>query len=130
VTEVMLMTEAGGNATGSVDYTYFNMTDKYEAPKSSSSEAPKSSSSVAKSSSSRGGWNFLSSSSGPVVLPVEVQMVSAGGTYQVFDMQGRSLGKLEVAPGSSVTSLLKARFQNSGIYLLKQGRTMHRVSVR
>jgi hypothetical protein len=116
----MLMTEAGGNATGSVDYTYFNMTDKYEAPKSSSSEAVKSSSSVA----------GPASSSSTVVLPVEVQMLSAGGTYQVFDMQGRSLGKLEVAPGSSVTSLLKARFQNSGIYLLKQGRTMHRVSVR
>jgi len=30
VTEVMLMTEAGGNATGSVEYTYFDMTDKGE----------------------------------------------------------------------------------------------------
>jgi hypothetical protein len=28
VTEVTLMTEAGGNATGSVEYTYFNMTDE------------------------------------------------------------------------------------------------------
>ncbi len=27
LTEVMLMCEAGGNASGSVDYTYFNMTD-------------------------------------------------------------------------------------------------------
>ena len=31
VTEVMLMTEAGGGATGSVDYTYFNMSDNGEA---------------------------------------------------------------------------------------------------
>ena len=30
-TEVMLMTEAGGGATGSVDYTYFNMSDNGEA---------------------------------------------------------------------------------------------------
>lgn len=30
-TEVMLMTEAGGGASGSVDYTYFNMSDNGEA---------------------------------------------------------------------------------------------------
>jgi hypothetical protein len=134
VTEVMLMTEAGGNASGSVDYTYFNMTDKYEAPKSSSSEA-KSSSSVAKSSSSTVGPKSSStigpvSSSSTIAIPVEMQLQTAAGTFQVFDMQGRFLGKLEVTPCESVTSLLKARFQNSGIYLLKQGRTMHRVAVR
>jgi hypothetical protein len=59
-----------------------------------------------------------------------MQLQTAAGTFQVFDMQGRFLGKLEVTPCESVTSLLKARFQNSGIYLLKQGRTMHRVAVR
>ena len=127
VTEVMLMTEAGGNATGSVDYTYFNMTDKYEAPKSSSSEAKSSSSTVGPKSSSTIG---PVSSSSTIAIPVEMQLQTAAGTFQVFDMQGRFLGKLEVTPCESVTSLLKARFQNSGIYLLKQGRTMHRVAVR
>ena len=40
VTEVMLMTEAGGNASGSVDYTYFNMSDNGEAsPVTSSTSA-------------------------------------------------------------------------------------------
>ena len=40
VTEVMLMTEAGGGATGSVDYTYFNMSDNGEAsPVTSSTSA-------------------------------------------------------------------------------------------
>ena len=56
VTEVMLMTEAGGNATGSVDYTYFDMTDKAPSNPTSSASTPKSSSSeaTAKSSSSKG----------------------------------------------------------------------------
>ena len=37
VTEVMLMTEAGGNASGSVDYTYFNMSDNGEPSEVTSS---------------------------------------------------------------------------------------------
>ena len=37
VTEVMLMTEAGGGATGSVDYTYFNMSDNGEPSEVTSS---------------------------------------------------------------------------------------------
>ena len=57
VTEVMLMTEAGGNATGSVDYTYFDMTDnaKDNPTPTSSASTPKSSAAEAKSSSSKGG---------------------------------------------------------------------------
>ena len=57
-------------------------------------------------------------------------MLSAGGTYQVFDMQGKLLGKVEVAPGATITSSLKARFQNSGIYLVRQGNKMFRVAVK
>ncbi len=55
VTEVMLMTEAGGNATGSVDYTYFDMTDNAKDSPTSSASTPKSSAAEAKSSSSKGG---------------------------------------------------------------------------
>ncbi len=57
VTEVMLMTEAGGNATGSVDYTYFDMTDnaKDNPTPTSSASTPKSSSAVASSSSKKSG---------------------------------------------------------------------------
>jgi len=120
VTEVMLMTEAGGNATGSVDYTYFNMTDKYEAPKSSSSEAPKSSSSVAPKSSS----------SGTIALPEIAQnFVMHDGIFMVFDMQGRALGAVEVPEGSTVAAAVKAKFRNAGIYLVKQGKTFLRVMV-
>ena len=120
VTEVMLMTEAGGNATGSVDYTYFNMTDKYEAPKSSSSVAPKSSSSK----------NPKSSSSGTIALPEVAQnFVMHDGMFMVFDMQGRALGAVEVPEGSTVAAAVKAKFRNAGIYLVKQGKTFLRVMV-
>ena len=59
VTEVMLMTEAGGNASGSVDYTYFNMVDNAKDD-GGSGETPKSSSSQVKSSSSQGGGTTVS----------------------------------------------------------------------
>ena len=115
------MTEAGGNATGSVDYTYFNMTDKAEAPKSSSSEAPKSSSSKTPKSSS---------SIGTIALPEIAQnFVMHDGIFMVFDMQGRALGAVEVPEGSTVAAAVKAKFRNAGIYLVKQGKTFLRVMV-
>ena len=131
VTEVMLMTEAGGNATGSVDYTYFDMTDKYEAPKSSSSIVKSSSSGTAKSSSSRGEWNWgRSSSSATDGLPLMTQaLATMDGQFMVFDMQGRSLGAIDVPAGSTVASAIKAKFKNTGIYLVKQGKTFLRVKV-
>ena len=130
--EAKVLVEAGGGS-GSFDVTYFKMTDKAHPlpqpePESSSSEVAKSSSSTVgpKSSSTIGPV----SSSSTIALPTEVRMDAAAGTFQVFDMQGRFLGKVEVAPGTTVTSVLKARFQNSGIYLLKQGSTMQRIAVR
>ena len=131
VTEVMLMTEAGGNATGSVDYTYFDMTDKYEAPKSSSSIVKSSSSGSVKSSSSRGEWNWgRSSSSATDALPFMTQaLATMDGQFMVFDMQGRTLGAIEVPAGSTIASAIKAKFKNTGIYLVKQGKSFLRVKV-
>jgi hypothetical protein len=117
--EAKVLVEAGGG-TGSFDVTYFKMTDAKHPlpqPESSSSEAPKSSSSVKSSSSTE-------------ALPVELQMAVTGGTFQVFDMQGRFLGNLEVAPGATLTKALKVRFQNAGVYLVKNGKTMQRIAVR
>ncbi len=48
---------------------------------------------------------------------------------QVFDMQGRNLGRLSVAAGASLQDALFARFHKSGIYLVKQGSKMTRVRV-
>ena len=127
--EAKVLVEAGGG-TGSFDVTYFKMFDKAhpmpvaevprssESAKSSSSVTPKSSASIPRSSSST------------IALPADVRLDASIGTFQVFDMQGRHLGSVEFDPCMSVNDVLKARFQNSGVYLLKQGSTMHRVSVR
>ena len=117
--EAKVLVEAGGGS-GSFDVSYFKMTDKAHPlpqPESSSSEQAKSSSSVKSSSSTE-------------ALPVELQMAVTGGTFQVFDMQGRFLGNLEVAPGATLTKALKVRFQNAGVYLVKNGKTMQRIAVR
>ena len=61
VTEVMLMTEAGGGATGSVDYTYFNMSDNGEASPVGGGESAQSSTSGdegAGQGAGQGGMNF------------------------------------------------------------------------
>ena len=61
VTEVMLMTEAGGNASGSVDYTYFNMSDNGEAsPVTSSTSATTTPSdgNTGDAGAGQGGMNF------------------------------------------------------------------------
>lgn len=145
VTEVMLMTEAGGNATGSVDYTYFNMVDNAtpsptssgSEPKSSSSEV-KSSSSIVKSSSSasamssssRGSWNWGRSSSSTDAIPFMTRtLATMDGQFMVFDMQGRTLGAIDVSAGSTVASAIKAKFKNTGIYFVKQGKSFLRVKV-
>ena len=128
--EAKVLVEAGGGS-GSFDVTYFKMTDKAHPlpssePESSSSEVIKSSSSTVGPKSS----SAIGPTSSTIALPTELRMDAAVGTFQVFDMQGRHLGSIELTTCESVTSVLKARFQNSGIYLLKQGNTMHRIAVR
>ncbi len=50
-------------------------------------------------------------------------------SVQVFDIQGRNLGRLSVAAGASLQDALFARFHKSGVYLVKQGGQMTRVRV-
>ncbi len=123
VTEVMLMTEAGGGATGSVNYTYFDMQEDAkdevveDVPASSASDAPKSSASV------------VPASSVSTDLVSAAKLFVADGSFQVFDMQGRFLGAIKVSAGASVDEVLMARFHKAGIYLLKSGSAMKAVSV-
>ena len=58
-----------------------------------------------------------------------LRLNAAGKTFQVFDMQGRNLGKVDVVNGSSVASALFAKFQKAGIYMVKQGNKMTQVRV-
>lgn len=58
-----------------------------------------------------------------------VQFELAVGSFQVFDMQGKSLGLVEVAAGTSLKDALKAKFQQSGVYMVRQGNRLQKVSV-
>ena len=62
------------------------------------------------------------------IAPV-LRLNAAGKTYQVFDMQGRNLGKVDVANGASVADALFAKFQKVGIYMVKQGSKFQTVRV-
>lgn len=132
--EAKVLVEAGGG-TGSFDVTYFKMTDAKHPlpqpePESSSNVAKSSSSGSAKSSSSRGGWKWGSSSSATDALPFMTQaLATMDGQFMVFDMQGRTLGAIDVPAGSTVASAIKAKFKNTGVYLVKQGKTFLRVKV-
>ena len=66
----------------------------------------------------------------PLGLNGEFRLVNSGKTFQVFDMQGKFMGKVDVAAGASIKDAVKARFQNAGVYLVKQGSKMQRISIK
>ena len=94
--------------------------------KSSSSVAPASSSDAASSSSvaPASSSNIAQSSSSavpPDALPADVKTFGMAGTYQVFDMQGRFLGKVELVSGSSLKEVVGSKFTRSSVYMVKRG---------
>ncbi len=58
-----------------------------------------------------------------------LRLNAAGKTCQVFDMQGRNLGKVDVANGASVADALFAKFQKAGVYMVKQSNKFTQVRV-
>ena len=56
---------------------------------------------------------------GTTAIAQTVRMNNIARTVQVFDMQGKSLGKVEIAAGTSVNEAIAAKFQKSGIYMVK-----------
>ena len=118
-----------------------------EAPKSSSDKAPASSSDVAASSSSEApassseapassseapapsSSDIAASSSSALALPAEMKVFRMSGTAQVFDMQGKFLGTVELKAGASLKEIVVNKFGKSGMYLLKQGAAVKVVSV-
>ena len=59
----------------------------------------------------------------------KTRFVLSGKDLQVFDTQGRNLGKLSVSAGTSLEEALFAKFQRPGIYLVKQGSQLTKVRV-
>ena len=114
-----------------------------EAQQSSSSDAQSSSSvgptssSDAQSSSSVGpasssdalsSSNGVVSSSSALALPAEMKVFRMSGSAQVFDMQGKFLGTVELQSGASLKEIVVNKFGKSGMYLLKQGAAVKVVS--
>ncbi len=65
----------------------------------------------------------------PQAIAADLRLNAAGKTLQVFDMQGRNLGKVDVANGASIAEALFAKFQKVGIYMVKQGSKFQTVRV-
>ncbi len=66
---------------------------------------------------------------GPTVIaqPVSLNMIT--GTVQVFDMQGKFMGKVELSAGTSLNEAIAAKFQKSGIFMVKGAQGFKKVRV-
>lgn len=194
--EVKVLAEAGGGATGKIDFTYFNITSKGSPSGSETAVTPKSSasthhsstsihpsssshrsshlvssssrtgshhrssSSKAKvSSSSRDFWGSVvassssitilspisSSSVAPVIVPIssssgniigsidalpDVSPVPMGtSVLQVFDVQGKYLGKVELRDGTSLNDAVFMKLGKTGVYMVKYDGKVKMLSV-
>jgi len=87
-------------------------------PSSSSATVPTSSATTETPASSSATID-TPASSGSMALGVQFE-IAAGKNFQVFDMQGRFLGAIELANGASLKDALKAQFNKAGVYMLKQ----------
>jgi len=85
--------------------------------------------SSAANSSSDGLAVNSSSSSATNALPAMAKSFVMAGKAQVFDMQGKFLGTVELASGASLKEIVAAKFQRSGRYLLRQDGAVKVVSV-
>jgi len=127
--EAKVLGEAGSmsnGVSGTADFPHIKVYVKGdEVPSSSSVESSSSSETVlssssdvvAESSSSVDG----SSSSGTDAIPFTVQRFDKAGIYQVFDMQGNFLGKVELKDGLSLKQAVESKFARSSVYLVKRG---------
>ena len=85
--------------------------------------------SSAASSSSDAVVSNSSSSSAPNALPAMAKSFVMAGKAQVFDMQGKYLGTVDLASGASLKEIVSAKFQRSGRYLLRQDAAVKVISV-
>lgn len=98
--EMKMLVEAGGGSTGKIDFTYFIINDS--APRNIG---------------------------GTSALPPSSKNLFESGSFQVFDMQGRYWGMLELKPGSSLKDAVATQFQQFGKFLVKQGNSAKIVTV-
>ena len=63
-------------------------------------------------------------------IAIDPRVILADVDVQVFDMQGKFLGRVSVAKGGNVAQAVKARVQKAGVYLVKQGSSVQRIAVK
>lgn len=158
--EAKLLVEAGGGASGKIDFDVLRMQDantiaaaqssssepessSSEAPSSSSEDAPESSSEIAPASSTEAAPASSSeiapasssemapaSSDQSEALHAVVAFKGVAGTYQVFNMLGKYMGKVELAEGSSMAELIKVKYGKAGVYMVKRAGLVSAISVK
>ncbi len=126
--EAKVLGEAGtvnGGASGQFDFPYAKV---YIGGTSSSSSVvtPSSSSAETQSSSS----SDAESSSSTTAITTAITPVATSGSFQVFNMLGNFIGKIEVQNGASISDVLFAKFGQPGVYMVKQGAIVKSISVQ
>lgn len=71
-----------------------------------------------------------SSSSGTDALPVTARSFTSLESVQVFNVLGKFLGTVDYVPGATLQEIVSAKFQRSGMYLLKLGNSFAVVPVQ
>ena len=80
-------------------------------------------------SGSSNGGDVVDNNGQEVTSIGDIRLSLSSGDMLVFDVQGRNLGLVRVAAGTSLEDALFAKFHRSGIYLVKQGSRMMKVRV-
>lgn len=123
-----------GASSTNLDYVKFDLPGyTAENPASSTSVNPASSASTDPASSATtepaSSASVEPASSGEAIHG-QFAVVQGSRTFQVFDMQGKFLGMVEVNAASSVNEVMMAKFHKAGVYLIKSGNFMQRVAVK
>lgn len=130
--EAKVLGEAGQypeeqGASGVIDFNYAKVyVDDGTRAKSSSSEAAP----AAESSSDVTPAPASSSDAGSEAIHSVVAFRGSAGTYQVFNMFGKFLGKVELSEGSSIAQLLKVKYGKAGVYMVKRAGQVSAISVK
>ena len=66
---------------------------------------------------------------GPTVIAQPVSLNKITGSVQVFDINGKFMGKVEMLPGVSLSEAVASKFQKSGVYMVKDIQGFKKVRV-
>ena len=65
----------------------------------------------------------------PDAIAQVVRMNNVASTVQVFDITGKFMGKVELLPGKTLSESIAAKFQKSGVYMVKSANGIKKVRV-